>query len=347
MEWKSLVDLDRLTGWMDEQGFGSGPIEDIVPLVGGTQNILLRFRRGEDTFVIRRPPLHSIANGSETMRREARILAALAGSDVPHATLIGACPDEDVLGAAFYLMAPVDGFTAPVGLPPLHANDPAIRRRMGFALVDGALALGRIDPFAAGLGDMGKLDNYLGRQAARWRSQYEGYARHEGWQADSVAGIEEIGKWLDDHCPQDFTPGIIHGDYHLGNVMFRFDGPELAAIVDWELASIGDPLIDIGWLLATWPDPNDGMRPITQVEPWDGFPDALELVEHYSAGSHRDTSAMLWYKVLACYKLGILLEGSHARALAGKAEKDIGDRLHGQAEMLMERASRSIDRGTL
>lgn len=347
MEWKSLVDLDRLTNWMDGKGLGAGPVEDVITLAGGTQNVLLRFRRGKDEFVLRRPPLHSIASGSETMRREARILSALAGSDVPHARLLGACPDEDVLGAAFYLMEPVEGFTAPVGLPALYASDPAIRRQMGFALVDGALALGRLDPFAAGLADIGKLDNYLGRQSSRWRSQYEGYTKHEGWRLDSVSGIDEVGKWLDDNCPQYFKPGVIHGDYHLGNVMFRFDGPQVAAIVDWELASVGDPLVDIGWLLATWPEPRDDLPAITPVEPWEGFPEPIELVEHYAAGSERDTSAMLWYKVLACYKLGIILEGSNARAIAGKAEKEIGDRLHENAEMLMVRALCSIERGRL
>ncbi|MDO7836466.1 phosphotransferase family protein [Sphingobium sp. HBC34] len=345
MEWKSLVDLDRLTTWMDQQGLGSGPIEDALPLAGGTQNVLLRFRRGDEQFVLRRPPLHSIANGSETMRREARTLAVLADSDVPHARLVAACPDDDVLGAAFYLMRPVEGFTATVGLPALHASDAGIRRQMGFSLVDGALALGRIDPIAAGLGDMGKLDNYLGRQSARWRSQYDGYAKHEGWTTDSVPGVAEIGKWLDDHCPAHFTPGLIHGDYHLGNVMFRLDGPDVAAIVDWELTTIGDPLIDMGWLLATWPDREGGFEAVTPVEPWDGFPDAIELVERYAAGSGRDCSAMLWYKVLACYKLGIILEGSNARALAGKAEKEIGDRLHHQAVQLLLRASRSIEIG--
>lgn len=347
MEWKSLVDLDRLAEWMDGQGLGSGRLSDIVPLVGGTQNVLLRFRRADREFVLRRPPLHSIANGSETMRREARILAALAGTDVPHARLVAACPDDDVLGAAFFLMEPVDGFTAPVRLPALHAGSPLIRRQMGFAMVDAALALGRIDPFEAGLGDMGKLEGYLTRQAARWRSQYDGYAKHDGWAADSLTGIDAIGQWLDANCPRHFKPGIIHGDYHLGNVMFRLDSPAIAAIVDWELASVGDPLIDMGWLLATWPEAEQGFEAIAPVEPWQGFPSAIELAEHYAAGTERDVSAMLWYKVLACYKLGILLEGSHARALAGKAEKEIGDRLHNQAEQLLLRAQRTIERGTL
>src|SRR5690606_38328443 len=124
--WSDLVDLDRLTEWMDGQGLEKGPLTNVMALTGGTQSILLKFRRGEHDFVLRRPPHRPHMNGSETMRREARVLAALAGSDVPHPGLIAACPEEDVLGAAFYLMEPVDGFNATVGLPALHAGDPKI-----------------------------------------------------------------------------------------------------------------------------------------------------------------------------------------------------------------------------
>jgi len=125
--WRDLVDLERLTAWMDARGLEQGPIEEAARPPGGTQNILLKFRRGERWFMLRRPPLAAHMNGSETMRREARVLGALAGTDVPHPRLIAGCPDEDVLGAAFYLMEPVEGFNATVGLPPLHAGDPAVR----------------------------------------------------------------------------------------------------------------------------------------------------------------------------------------------------------------------------
>jgi aminoglycoside phosphotransferase (APT) family kinase protein len=343
-DWRPLVDLGRLLAWMDEHSLGSGAIENPVALTGGTQNILLRFSRNGRSFVLRRPPLHSIANGSETMRREARVLAALASSDVPHPRLIEACPEEDVLGAAFYLMEPVEGFNASVALPRLHASDPVIRRKMGFALIDGALALGRIDPAAVGLGSLGRLDDYLGRQSARWRSQYRGYAKFAGWDLKSLPRIDEVAEWLDAHCPVTFTPGILHGDYHIANVMFRNNGPELAAIVDWELASVGDPLIDLGWVLATWPDSEGSSQPLIPVLPWDGFPTAAELVAHYEAHTLRDMSALSWYKVLACYKLGIILEGSWARAAAGLSDVDIGRRLHGQAQMLLDRAHRAIQR---
>ena len=139
--WRDLVDLDRLAAWMDGEGLEAGPITETEALVGGTQNVLLRFRRGDRLFVLRRAPRHPRMNGSETMRREARVLGALRGSDVPHPGLIAACGAEDVLGSAFYLMEPIDGFNATVGLPPLHAGSAAIRREMGLSLVDGIAAL--------------------------------------------------------------------------------------------------------------------------------------------------------------------------------------------------------------
>lgn len=347
MDWRPLVDLGRLSLWMDEAGLDRGAIEHIEPLSGGTQNILLRFSRAGRSYVLRRPPLHSIANGGETMRREARMLAAFAATNVPHPRLIASCPDEAVLGAAFYLMEPVDGFNATVRMPQLHRDNARIRREMGFALIDGLLALGSVDLFAAGLEDMGRLETFLERQASRWRKQYEGYAELSGWKPESLTGIDDTAAWLHAHCPTDFSPGVIHGDYHMANVMFRNDGPALAAIVDWELASIGDPLIDLGWVLATWPDNEEQLPSLTSVEPWDGFPEAKELVAYYARRSPRSVSALLWYKVLACYKLAILLEGSHARAMAGKADMVTGERLHAQARKLMARAVKTIETGQI
>ncbi|MEQ9151477.1 MAG: phosphotransferase family protein [Parvibaculum sp.] len=169
------VDLDALARWMDAKGLGSGPLEDAMLLGGGTQNILLRFVRSGRTYVLRRPPPHLRKNSNETMRREARMLAAIADTDVPHPRLIAACPEEDVIGASFYLMEPIDGFNPTVGLPALHVSDPAIRHRMGLALVEGITALGAVDYLKAGLEGFGKPDNYLERQVARWQAQLESY----------------------------------------------------------------------------------------------------------------------------------------------------------------------------
>jgi aminoglycoside phosphotransferase (APT) family kinase protein len=214
---------------------------------------------------------------------------------------------------------------------------------MGLALAEGIASLGALDYLALGLDGLGKPDNYLERQVARWKTQLESYHEHEGWEGPAaIPGVDEVGRWLDAHRPASFKPGIIHGDYHLANVMYRHDSGELAAIVDWELTTIGDPLLDLGWLLATWPEPGADAASVS-VKPFDGFPSADELVAHYGARSSRDLGQIHWYGVLACYKLGIILEGTHARAAAGKAPKATGDRLHAQTMGLFQRALRWID----
>lgn len=338
---ESAVDIESLAAWMTDQGLGSGSITDVTLLTGGTQNILLRFVRDGRAYVFRRPPVYPRPNSHETMRREARVLRAIADTTVPHPGLIADCGDESLLGYAFYLMEPVDGFN-PVGdLPQPHAGSPAMRHAMGLALVDGIAALGALDYRALGLDGFGKPDDFLARQVDRWRGQLASYTEFAGWTGpDALPSVGAVGDWLERHRPADFTPGILHGDYHLANVMYRNDGPELAAIIDWELATIGDPLLDLGWVLATWPD-GSGASTVS-VRPWDGFPTAAELVARYGEGSARDLSAIDWYHVLACYKLGILLEGTYARACAGKAPRETGDKLHGRAIHLFERAQALI-----
>ncbi len=329
---------------MDAQALPSGELEAVELLEGGTQNVLLGFTRGGRRFVLRRPPRHLRKNSNETMRREARVLAALAGTDVPHPGLIAACPETEVLGASFYLMEPVEGFNPTRGLPELHRSDPAIRHAMGLDLVDSIAALGRVDYQAVGLQDFGRPKGYLERQVERWRSQLESYSELAGYPGSEISGVERVARWLEEQRPSQWQPGILHGDYHLANLMFALDGPRLAAIVDWELCTIGDPLLDLGWLLATWPDPQASSMASIGVQPWQGFPDAAELVERYRGGSSRDLSRIGWYAVLACYKLGIILEGTHARACAGKAPKPTGDALHATTVGLFERALAMIDR---
>lgn len=331
------VDLAVLASWMDAQGLGAGPLESVQRLAGGTQNILLKFTRSGRAYVLRRPPPVLRANSNETMRREARVLSALKGTNVPHPELIAACADESVLGAAFYLMEPIEGFNATTGLPEPFASSPELRRQMGLSLVDGIAALGAQDYVSLGLTGLGKPDNYLERQVSRWKAQLESYAEFPEWDGlKDLPDIAGVSHWLEERRPRTFLPGIIHGDYHLANVMYRFDTPRLAAIVDWELTTIGDPLLDLGWLLATWPEGNTGTVSVT---PWDGFPSADELIAHYAMQTTRDLSHIHWYGVLACYKLGIILEGTYARACAGKAPKATGDQLHASTIGLLERAN--------
>ena len=343
-DWQPLVDLDALAAWMDTQELGSGPVRDARLLAGGTQNLLLQFRRGNGDYVLRRPSRHPRLGANETMLREARVLAALAATPVRCPVFYAACPDPGVIGAAFYLMAPVHGVNASNGLPPLHAGSPAIRRRMGEQMVDAILTLASVNPQQVGLADFGNSEGFLVRQVPRWRKQYEGYAACAGWPGPaSLPDVQIVGDWLEAHRPAHFTPGLLHGDFHIANVMFRRDSGELAAIIDWELATLGDPLLDLGWLVATWPQPDGSHHRPHLVHPWAGFPSAQQLIDRYAHGSPRDLSAIAWYVVLACYKLGIVLEGTHARACAGLAPANVGEELHGAAVGLLRKAARWID----
>jgi aminoglycoside phosphotransferase (APT) family kinase protein len=330
---------------MDTQGLPRGPFERVALLGGGTQNILLRFDRGGAEYVLRRGPRHLRPKTNDVMRREARVLAALAGTDVPHPTFVAACPDESVMGGAvFYLMRPVAGFNPTTGLPALHSGDAAIRHAMGIEAAAALARLGCVDYRAVGLEDFGKPEGFLDRQVSRWMGELESYSRYEGYPGPDIAGLEHVAAWLDANRPKSFTPGILHGDYHLANVMYAHDGPRLAAIVDWEMCTIGDPLLDLGWLIATWPDAEYPGVAVSLAH-LGGLPTTAELVARYTADSSRDLAALDWYVVLACFKLGIVLEGTHARACAGKAPQATGDLLHAITLGLFKRAETVIAGG--
>ncbi|GAA3982607.1 phosphotransferase family protein [Actinomadura viridis] len=345
---RELVDFEVLGAWMTGQGLPDGPFEDVAALTGGTQNVLVRFRRGGRAYVLRRGPRHLRSRTNDVLRREARVLTALAGTDVPAPRVIAACADERVMnGSVFYLMTPVEGFNASVTLPEPHASDPAMRHEMGLNAARALAALGAVDHEAVGLSDFGKPEGFLERQVGRWMSELEGYGALDGYPGPDIPGLGRIADWLEANRPAAWRPGIMHGDYHLANLMYAFDGPRVAAIVDWEMCTIGDPLLDLGWLLATWPDGGDASATLAgPLGEAGGLPGPGELVAAYAgrpgAAAGRDLSAITWYAVLACFKLGIVLEGTHARAFAGKAPKETGDLLHSITLGLFRRAEAFI-----
>lgn len=342
----ALIDFAVLAAWMDEQGLSGGRFEHVQTLAGGTQNVLLRFERAGRDYVLRRPPPHLRPKSNDALRREARVLSALAGSDVPHPGFIAGCMDEALMGGAvFYLMEPIEGFNPANGLPQLHAADASIRHEMGLQAADALARLARIDHVAVGLGDVGHPEGFLERQVGRWLDELASYSRHENYPGPEIPGVEAVAQWLDRNRPRAWTAGILHGDYHFANVMYAWDSARLVAIVDWEMCTIGDPLLDLGWLLATLPDPEHPfISTAVGLAQAGGLPSPEQMLARYREASDRDLSAIDWYVVMACFKLGIVLEGTNARAFAGKAPRATGDLLHAMTLGLFDRAAAVIAR---
>ena len=340
-EWLSpdVVDLAAVRRWGEGAGL-DGPISDVRRIGGGTQNVVLRLRWDGRDLVLRRPPEHPRASSNGALRREMQVLSALAGTGVPHPGYVAGCTDEDVLGGVvFYLMEAVDGDNPGVELGEPYRSDPAARHAAGLDTAAALARLASVDHEAVGLGGVGRPEGFLARQVPRWTAHLASYDDLPGYPGSTLPHVEPLARWLDAHRPPDATPGIVHGDYHLNNVLLAADTPGVAAVVDWEMCTIGDPLLDLGWLLVTWPDSDAEPPTGAALAALGDLPDRDELVAHYGTISDRDLSAVDWYTVLAGLKFAIVIEGTHARALAGQADMDVGLRLHHSAVASLERAA--------
>lgn len=312
----SLIDLPALEGWIGDRLPGAGAALTAVQISGGASNEMFELRRGAEAWVLRRPPRHKVSKSAHDMGREFRVLAALDGTAVPHPRPLLLCEDDGVIGAPFFLMSRVDGFAPREPLPAPFDADLAVRRDMGFALVDGIAGLATVDWRAAGLEGFGRPEGFLERQVGRWLGQLETYRSRE------IPGIDEVGGWLESERPSDGEPAILHGDYQFINVMFANDPPaRLAAVVDWEQSTIGDPLLDLGWLLAGWQDPGEEETRFTSAYFADrtGLPSRDELAVRYAEVSGRSLEHLGYYQVLALFKLACILEGSYHRFATGKS----------------------------
>jgi aminoglycoside phosphotransferase (APT) family kinase protein len=335
----TLLDLAALSRWALSQDLpGSGEFTVTAQLSGGTQNNIFLLDRGGASMVLRRPPRHLRANSNTTMVREARVLAALNTTDVPHPGLLARCADTAVIGAAFYLMEPISGFSPSGALPAPYDTRPAWRRAIPVELTDAASRLGLVDHRAVGLADFGKPDNWLDRQVDRWAGQLEGYTTLPGYEPGLLPHVAEVGGWLRRHQPSRHHIGIIHGDLLFSNVMFSHDEPRLAAIIDWELSSLGDPQLDLARLFTALVEPGDPPGRDQPFQPAGGLPARRELADRYASATERDLTDFGWFFVLCCYKVGIILEGTYARALAGLADQATGERLHRKAVWHLEMA---------
>jgi aminoglycoside phosphotransferase (APT) family kinase protein len=316
----NLLALDSLERWLDaEFGPSATPVSsERIGADAGIANALFRIRRGNDDMILRRPPAQKNDPSASNTFREWRILRALEGTRVPHPRPIRHCADETVIGAPFLLMEVVEGFTPGYVLPEPFSSDPELRRGLAMSYVDGIAALSEVDWQARGLDDLGKPAGFLIRQVPRWLGQLARYRTRD------LQHLDEVCAWLTTNVPPMSRPGIMHGDYSPFNVMIAPEPPaRLAAIVDWDTGTIGDPLLDIGHLLARWTDPGEDPILDLQAGGIDGYPTRAEMAERYAATTGRDLGNLRYYEVLALFKLAVILEGSYARArAAGVAESE-------------------------
>ena len=307
------MDLIKLADWMDQAGLpGKGEPLDAKFLSGGTQNEIYKLTRGEHVSVSRMPPPGAPANRDEGIMREWRIIEALDGTDVPHTEAIAACSDTSVLGRSFYLMGYVDGWS-PMDNKQWKepfTSDPELRKGLAYQLAEGIALLSKVDWKAQGLGDLGRPDGFHERQVSRWTRFFERIKTRE------LEGMTEATAWLNAHKPLDFIPGIMHGDYQFANVMFKEGAPaQLAAIVDWEMGTVGDPKLDLAWMVQGWPEDTNGPDAATaSYVDLSGMPSRDEIVDHYSKVSGRQVDDLDYYLVLAKWKLAIILEQGFQRA---------------------------------
>jgi aminoglycoside phosphotransferase (APT) family kinase protein len=313
-----LLVLEPLRAFLDAHGLGAGAL-DASPIGEGHSNVTYLVRREDGSeLVVRRPPRPPLPPSAHDVLREARLLRALDGTSarVPRVLAVGA--DPAIIGCPFYVMEKVEG-DAIVFAPPPALDNPAERRRIAEELIDALVEIHAVDWRTAGLEGFGKPTGYLERQLRRFGGLWEINKTRE------IPAVEWVAQWLGEHLPESGPATVVHGDYRLGNTMFALDAPaRLTAVLDWEMATIGDPLADLGYTCMVWgqaDDPPGGIRDsLGAVTKAEGFPTRAELIERYESQTGRPMSDLRWYVTLAVWKMTVFMEGNYKRALAGATD---------------------------
>ena len=274
--------------------------------------------RSGERFVLRRPPRGPLPPSAHDVLREARLLRALEPTVVRSPRVLASSDDDGIIGAPFYVMERIDGDVITEVLPPALDSEPE-RARIGDELIDALVEIHAVDWRAVGLEGFGKPEGYLQRQVRRFLGLWEHNRTRD------LPAVEEVGRWLADNLPRSGPATLVHGDYRLGNTMFARAAPaRLVAVFDWEMATIGDPLADVGYLLALWTeadDPPGGLREhLGRVTRGAGFPTRAGLVERYARLSGREVGDLRWYMVLAVWKSIVFMEGNYKRAGTGATD---------------------------
>jgi aminoglycoside phosphotransferase (APT) family kinase protein len=303
------LDLKRFAAWFEQDRPGeiSGPLDGQL-IAGGRSNLTYQVSDGSHTWVVRRPPLGHVLATAHDMAREYRVISALRSTSVPVPLSYALCSDPDVLGAPFYVMSRVDGVSYRTA-DQLAQAGPDRARVIAEHLVATLAELHAVDPAEVGLGDFGRPEGFLARQVRRWKQQLD--ASH----SRPVAGIDELHARLAASPPDGSPPAIVHGDYRLDNVLVGADD-KVAAVVDWEMATLGDPLTDVGLLIVYQRMDRLGDDPMASSAP--GYPPEQEILRLYAASSGRDLSGLGFYIALASFKAAVILEGIHYRYVHGQ-----------------------------
>jgi aminoglycoside phosphotransferase (APT) family kinase protein len=321
-----LLVLEPLTEFLDERTIGAGEVR-ATPIGDGHSNVTYLIERGAEEVVLRRPPRPPLPPSAHDVLREARLLRALRDTPARVPDVLAVCSDPATIGAPFYVMERIEGEVIVASVPePL--DTPPERARIGAELIDSLVEIHAVDWREVGLEDFGKPTGYLERQLRRFTGLWELNKTRE------IPAVESVGAWLAEHLPSSGPATIVHGDYRLGNTMFAAQAPaRLEAVLDWEMATIGDPLADVGYLCMMWTEAGDdlgGLREhLGKVTRAEGFPTRAELIARYEDQSGRSMSDIRWYTTLAVWKSIVFMEGNYKRALAGMTDdpylKQFGD----------------------
>lgn len=304
------LDLDVLGRWLPEHVDGAGSNLEATLIAGGKSNLTYRVSDGESAWILRRPPVGKLLATAHDMAREYRMMSALSLTRVPVPAMYALCEDTEVLGAPFYVMSLVDGvpYRRASELVPLGAER---TRAISERLVDTLAELHHVDPASVGLADYGRPEGFLGRQVQRWRKQFQ--AAH----TRDLPLVDELYQQLSARVPADGAPGIVHGDYRLDNVLVDSrDQP--AAVVDWELATIGDSLTDLALMLVYGRLATLSGETVSDVTAAPGYLSESEVIDRYAATSSRDLSDLGFYIALASFKLAGIVEGVYYRYVNGQ-----------------------------
>jgi aminoglycoside phosphotransferase (APT) family kinase protein len=321
-----LLVLEPLRTFLDEHAIGEGEIV-ASPIGEGHSNVTYLVERGSAEVVLRRPPRPPLPPSAHDVLREARLLRALQDTPARVPRVLAVCADESTIGAPFYVMERIEGEPI-VAIVPEELDSPGQRRAISEELVDALVEIHAVDWRAVGLEDFGRPTGYLERQLRRFTGLWELNKTRE------IPAVESVGVWLAEHLPSSGAATIVHGDYRLGNTIFAPGAPaRLTAVLDWEMATIGDPLADLGYLCMMWTeagDPEGGLREhLGRVTRAEGFLTRAELIDRYEQRSGRSMSDIRWYTTLALWKSVVFMEGNYKRALAGATDdpylKSFGD----------------------